>query len=152
MDYNFDFNIQYNTIEQDLLENIKNGEREYNVDEVKLMCEYLYRVELLNIFNLDNINDIDDVEHSNTMHDLWDIFKDQQDVEDILKCYQACLTGTYCMSHNEKYFYTLFNFELLPFTHECISSFFKSFFKSGNGKIDIPAKIRLIEQIKLISI
>ena len=145
MDYNVDFNIQYNMIEQDLLENIKKGEREYNVDEVKIMCEYLYRVELLNILNLDNI---DDVEHSNTMHDLWDIFKKQQDVEDILKCYQTCLTGTYCISHNEQYFYTLFNFELLPFTHECISSFLKN----GNGKIDIPAKIRLIEQIKLISI
>jgi len=145
MDYNSDFNIQYNTIEQDLLENIKNGEREYNVDEVKIMCEYLYRVELLNIFNLDNI---DDMEHSNTMHDLWNIFKDHQDVKDILKCYQTCLTGTYCISQNEQYFYTLFNFELLPFTHECISSFFKN----GNDKIDTPAKIRLIEQIKLISI
>ena len=145
MDYNSNFNIQYNTIEQDLLENIKNGEREYNVDEVKIMCEYLYRVELLNIFNLDNI---DDVEHSNTMHNLWNIFKDQQDIEYILKCYQTCSTGTYCISQNEQYFYTLFNFDLLPFTHECISSFFKN----GNGKIDIPAKIRLIEQIKLISI
>ena len=48
--YNIDFCVKYKSIEDDLLEKIRNGEQDYTQKDVSEICDELYRHELFSHF------------------------------------------------------------------------------------------------------
>ena len=60
--YNINFDVKYNSIENELLEKIKLGETDYSKEDIQIICEKLYNDEFTSVFFSENIFDdkIDD--------------------------------------------------------------------------------------------
>lgn len=141
MFYNYEFEMKYYSIEQELLEKIKMGEKEYSEEEVKTICEYLYRKEFLDIFQLESF---EDCLMNEKMSYLWEKVKENPEFKEIFKCYQMQYFRKYNEKKNKELFYTLFSFDLLAFTHSCIRSLFI------HNMVETEKKELLINQIRIL--
>ena len=114
--YNIDFCVKYKSIEDDLLEKIKNGERDYNENDVFDICSDLYRHELLCVFHAKSL---DDPLLEKNILEIWKIVKKNTEFMKIVESYkERSLLGINWI--DDKDFVGLFNYDTFFLIHKCI--------------------------------
>ena len=86
--YDTAFIVKYKSIEEELLEKVKNGEQDYSEDDIYTICNELYKHELLSVFQVENITD-PKVEQS--IIEIWEIVKQNKEFMQIIKVYRETI-------------------------------------------------------------
>jgi len=110
--YNFEFVSKYKQIEQEYIE------KKYEEKEVEMLCDELYRCELLQIFNM---LDLELPKMNEVLDNVWDQLKGYSP---FYKCVQTFKSK--CIFDDDILAFTmLFNYDSLYIVHACISDFLK---------------------------
>jgi hypothetical protein len=135
--YDIIFEVKYNSIENELLQKIKNGEKEYSIEDVLDICGELYCYEFLSVFKCDTFEDkkINDI-----MKDLWEKFKNEHT---ILIMMDKMKHKNYYHMDIDKYilFTSLFSFDTFYIIHFYIRDFL-------NGNLDEKKREKYIKEIE----
>ena len=114
--YNIDFCVKYKSIEEDLLEKIKNGEQCYTRNDVFDICNELYQHELLSVFKA---NSLDDPLLEQNVLNVWNIVKLKTEFITILKAYRERIP--FCNDFvDDREFVGLLNYDTFFLIHKCI--------------------------------
>ena len=109
--YDFDFVSQYKSIEQEYL-------KTHDVKEVEMLCDELYRYELLKIFGMTELN-IDLM--NSTIDDIWEQLKMNTRFYNCVQIFKKnCIFDDDIMALT-----MLFNYDSLFIVHACISDILK---------------------------
>lgn len=149
--YNINFNVKYYEIEQELLEKVVNGEMEYSIEDIKVVCDKLYTDELINVFYSENILD-DKIDEGikyilEVMFKNSDFIKLTNEIKELLMFNKASDTNdTYDYNSNYIVILATFSFPVFWIMHKCICQ------QLTNENIDNNLLVMLKEQlIKYIS-
>ena len=111
--YNIEFVSKYKIIEQEYI--LKN----YEAEEVEMLCDELYRCELLKIFNM---LDLDLVKMNSILDGVWERLKEYIPFYNCVQSFKSkCIFDDDILA-----FTMLFNYDSLFMVHACISDFLKS--------------------------
>ena len=111
--YNIEFVSKYKIIEQEYI--LKN----YEAEEVEMLCDELYRCELLKIFNM---LDLDLVKMNSILDGVWERLKEYIPFYNCVQSFKSkCIFDDDILA-----FTKLFNYDSLFMVHACISDFLKS--------------------------
>ncbi len=114
--YNIEFIVKYKSIEEDLLEKIRNGEQDYNQNDVYEICNDLYRHELLSVFQAKSLDD--PLLEKNVLN-VWKIVKKNTEFMKIVEAYKE--RSLLCSEWvDDKDFVGLFNYDTFFLMHKCI--------------------------------
>jgi len=138
--YDTAFIVKYKSIEEELLEKVKNGEQDYSEDDIYTICNELYKHELLSVFQVENITD-PKVEQS--IIEIWEIVKQNKEFMQIIKVYRETIP-LYNIFIDEKDLIGLLIYDIFFLTHICICKCLQ------NEKIDKELLHRIIEKINQI--
>jgi hypothetical protein len=139
MNYNYDVEIKYNIVEQELTQNVHLGEKEYSIEDVKNICDELYKIDILKLFKL---KQYDYQSIKNSIFNLWIQFNNNIDLIEIINLIKIKIFMN-TQINNEYAFIHLFNYDLLPYSHLFLSNLI-------NKYNVIEVKNRLIEKINLL--
>ena len=146
IDYNFNFNVKYFSIQKELLEKIKkakinNEELEYNEEDVYLIIHKLYIDEILNVFKVSSFDDKNIDYMNNIIQQLFNIFiknknklLELENFKNIFfeKEFKELDFSFFENKENKKenlnllYFYNLFNFNYFHIFHKIIKDFYNN--------------------------
>jgi len=149
--YNINFNVKYYEIEQELLENIRNGEMGYSVEDIKVLCNKIYEDEIASVFFAEN--KLDDKIDEGIKYILELMFKNSDfvklsnEIKELLMFNKASDTNdTYDYNANYIVILATFSFPVFWVMHKCICQ------QLTNENIDNSLLVMLKEQlIKYIS-
>lgn len=149
--YNINFNVKYYEIEKELLEKVVNGEMEYSIEDIKVVCNKLYTDELTNVFYSENILD-DKIDEGikyilEVMFKNSDFVKLSNEIKELLMFNKASdINNTYDYNANYIVILATFSFPVFWVMHKCICQ------QLTNENIDNNLLVMLKEQlIKYIS-
>ena len=138
--YNIDFCVKYKTIEEELLEKIKNGEKDYCENDVFDICNELYRYELLSVFQVENL---DNPLLEKNISEVWNIVKQNMDFMKIVETYRERIPLCSDLV-DDKDFIGLLNYDTFFLVHKTICKCLQ------NDRIDKDLLDTVIEKIKQI--
>jgi hypothetical protein len=113
--YDIHFIVKYKSIEEELINKIKNGEESYTVDDIHTICEELYRHEILSVFKIDIF---DDIQMQDTITEIWNKLQLDIDFMEVIDRYSTKLLLD--TSTNINTFILMFNYEFFFLLHICI--------------------------------
>ena len=123
--YNIDFKVKYYDIEQELLENIKNGETGYTEEDINVLCNKLYDDELTSTFFAEN--KLDDKIDEGMKYILEAMFKNSDfvklanEIKELLMFNNASDTDdTYEYNANYIVILATFSYPIFWVMHKCI--------------------------------
>ncbi len=144
--YNIDFKVKYYDIEQELLENIKNGETGYTEEDINVLCNKLYDDELTSTFFAEN--KLDDKIDEGMKYILEAMFKNSDfvklanEIKELLMFNNASDTDdTYEYNANYIVILASFSFPVFWVMHKCICQ------QLTNGNIDNNLLVQLKDQL-----
>ena len=116
--YNINFEVKYKIIEEELMTKIDAGEDEYSKEDVQLICDELYRHELLSVFYVEKY---DDSIHTSII-ELWNKIKENPKFLRIFNIYKKKTN----LTDNEYIFIEMFNYHLFYAIHLLIKDFLEN--------------------------
>jgi len=150
LNYDINVDVKYKRIEKELLENYSNKEantnkiskenpdraldEDYNEDDIKFICEELYRFELLSAFKAETI--LDDA-IDNGLTELWSLFNNKDNTKQFIQLVEKFSEKMGISFSNEDKdatnklaFSLMFNYDLYYIIHQIIREYMK------NGQVD----------------
>jgi hypothetical protein len=120
MDYDIEVIVKYKSIEDELLEKIKNNDNEtndlgYTIEDVLQITDDLYKHELLIVFQVDTIT------NKKIQDTLSQIFLEIQNYPNFIKVIEKYKEKMNIMDL-EQTFVLMFNYSLFAYIHKCIVS------------------------------
>lgn len=142
MNYNYNVQIQYNVVEQELIEKINLGEKDYSKENVEEICNELYKIDLLKVFKLEKY---EEVQISNLINKQWVMHKNNKQLIQILDCIKQKIFSLNKEISYDCVFIYLFSYDFLPLGHILLQQL-----QEKNDQTINEIKNRIIEKINLL--
>lgn len=142
MNYNYNVQIQYNVVEQELIEKINLGEKDYSKENVEEICNELYKIDLLKVFKLEKY---EEVQISNLINKQWVMHKNNKQLIEILDCIKQKIFSLNKEISYDCVFIYLLSYDFLPLGHILLQQL-----QEKNDQTINEIKNRIIEKINLL--